>query len=108
MNIPDLQVLAAGPLPPVHKIRELAGLCWESADNTGDARYSGIARTLDRVASEWDERDGTFSAEVAREIEAAFRRHLISVLEAERPSDGAGLARMLRDEINSALASRWP
>jgi hypothetical protein len=84
---------------------DLASWCWEHADNTGDARYCGLARSLETIAEVWDDdgylRNGTYEA-----LNATFKRHLVSVLDAPTAEEGTHLAKLLREELYEVLGSR--
>lgn len=86
----------------VPHLRELSEWCWSQAEHTGDARFCGIARCLEVLAVDWDEAGG-FSAELAQNLRSAFARHVDGILDAESPSEGASIARLLRDEVGAAL-----
>jgi hypothetical protein len=85
-------------LPRVDKLPELIGWCWDNADQSGDARYSGIARALDALLDAWDVKTGIPEA-IAEEINELLARQLDGILSVPDPASGAAQARRLREEI---------
>jgi hypothetical protein len=85
----------------------LIAWCWDTADNTGDARYCGIARTLTPIASAFDDRDeaGGVDLDLAA-IDAVIRTRLPSVIQESDVEAAASLARAMRHEIFSLLVTR--
>lgn len=85
--------------------RDLEAWCWDHAEATGDARFCGLARALGQVADTWDAY-GALPANVAADIAAVFAQHLPDILDVSTPEEGAGLARLLREDVIRIL-QQW-
>ncbi len=91
-----LQLKGADGLP------DLIAWCWDRSDNTGDARFCGLARTFQAVWDRWDVKGG-LPTSVVSEMNRILRAHMADVLDAKDPADGSALARWMRQEIHSVL-----
>lgn len=80
----------------------MAVWCFDRADATGDARYCGLARTLEDISRFWDIEGRLLQPERLR---GPFDRHLDAILVAPTAEEGAGLARLLREEVDFHLGS---
>lgn len=98
----ELTALRELQLGGTERLPDLIAWCWDQADNTGDARYSGIARALDEIAEALEGKTG-LPATVLEEVNAALRRHLSDILATPDASAGSGQARWMREEITRAL-----
>lgn len=88
----------------------LAGLiawCWDRADFTGDARYFGIARTLEPISRAFDEADeaGGVSITALRAVDEVLTRRLSTVLDEPDAEAASLLARSMRDDV--LIAWTW-
>jgi hypothetical protein len=91
-----LQLAGADRLP------DLVAWCWDRSDNTGDARFCGLARTFQHVSERWDVKGGLPTLAVQK-VNLLLRDHMSAILDASDPADGAALARWMRHEIHRAL-----
>lgn len=103
MDASSLERLITDGLLSAPAVQELENYCWDAADNSGDARYSGIARALAVISDVWDSH-GALPQGAITSLNEVFRRHLQAVLEANTAQEGAGLARLLREEIYEVLS----
>lgn len=86
----------------VDELRDLILWCWDQSDNTGDARFCGIARTLDEIFVRWDVKGGLPTSVIA-EMDRILSSHLPDVLDAPDPADASARARWMRQEVARAL-----
>lgn len=93
--LPDL---AARGLQGAPEAAEIARWCWERAENTGDARYCGLARLLETIVQEWDH-FRALPGWVVDRTNSILTAHLPAVEAAENAADGSSLARLLREEV---------
>lgn len=98
MDEAKLRRLGSRDISGIPELRDLAAWCLEMSEATGDARYCGIARTPGLHRRRW-ERDGSI---LTRTL--AFQRDLPSVLDALTAEEGAGLARLMREEFEDLLS----
>lgn len=99
MDEAQLRRLSSELLPGAVELRELSSWCLDRAESTGDARYCGLARALEALADEWEYDPRRFTRRWLLEIQNVFNLHLSAVLDAPTAEEGAGLARLLREEI---------
>lgn len=90
---------------PGDQLHDLGEWCVDFSEASGDARYSTIGRTLIDLAEWWSEHDkyGGIPVMLKDELESLLMSHLPTVLNVERSSDAAPLARLLREEVQSRL-----
>jgi hypothetical protein len=100
----SLRQLGVERLTSVPATRNVEAWCWDYAEATGDSRYCGLARALEQIAEVWDDHSA-LPFEVLNEIHRSFRKALPGVMDAESAEEGAGLARLLREEIAAILLS---
>lgn len=109
MDASQLQRPAEGGLLtfPPGRLADLLDWCQDHAENTGDARFSSIARALQPVAATFEIRDegGGVDTDLTQELDLIIRRGLPGVLSAPSPAEGAGLAGLLRSEVADAMAT---
>jgi hypothetical protein len=98
----SLKELGLSGLVSAPHLRTLEAWCWERAEATGDARFCGIARALENIAEAWDDRR-VLPPVITSELQTAFRIHLPSTLAVSAAEEGAGLARLLREEVADIL-----
>ena len=77
---------------------DLAAWCIDRAENSGDARYCSIARTLIFIAEEWDHR-GALPTSVVTDLADLLQRGLRDALDAAEPADGSYFGRLLREQV---------
>jgi hypothetical protein len=97
-----LDDLRALELRGTKDLADLISWCWDNAENTGDARYCGVARTLELILDRWDTKSGLHSSTVI-EMNRILASHLNAILDAESPAAGAGEARWMREQIAHVL-----
>ena len=105
MDESSLREVCVRGLESAPATRDLEGWCWDRAEATGDARYCGFARMFSQAAEIWDDY-GALPAAVIQEINDALRRHLPGAIEAPTAEEGAGLARLLREEV-ATIVHTW-
>lgn len=103
MDALSLRRLAEDGLTGVPQIQDLAAWCWDQADNTGDARFCGLARSLEFVTEAWDAH-GAFRGDTMNRLNTAFSRRLPSVLDAPTAEEATHLAKALREELEEVLS----
>lgn len=104
MDEAQLRRLSSELLPGAVELRELASWCLDRAESTGDARYCGLARTFDGIADEWEYDARRFTHSWLLNIQQVFNLHMSAVLDAPTAEEGAGLARLLREEVERQFA----
>ncbi len=97
-----LRDLSEQGLPDHSTTVELSRWCWAEAENTGDARYCGLARALEQIADAWFHKSG-FATATFEELNLLLRSHVDEVLVADTARDGADHARWLREQISLVL-----
>ncbi len=102
MDNQSLRRLAAGGVDAVPGLEMLADWCWEQADNSGDARFCGIARALECLTSRWDSR-GRIDTTTMSLLDAVLTEQLGPVLDADSPEFGAHLAKLMREDLLRVL-----
>lgn len=105
MDESALRQLARDGLSSAPATRDLEAWCWERADATGDARFCGFARSLEQIAYVWDEYKA-LPDRVVKDINSALQRHLPAALRVPTAEEGAGLARLLREDV-SRILQEW-
>jgi orotate phosphoribosyltransferase len=98
----ELNELRGLTLERTDRIPDLIAWCWDESDNTGDARFSGVARTLEVILREWDVKGG-LPESVVTETNAVLHRHLEDVIGAPDSASGSNEARWMREEITRVL-----
>jgi orotate phosphoribosyltransferase len=89
-------------LPRADRLPDLISWCWDKAYNSGDARYAGIARSLEEIEEAWDVKGGLPQA-IIKDLNAALQRHMPDILTTPDASSGSAQARWMRDEVGRAL-----
>jgi len=99
MKLPLLDRIIAEGLTSATVTADAAEECWEASENTGDARYSSIARTLELIAEHWEQK-----RMLATEgLDRVLRNLVPTILNAKTAQEGASWARVMRGEIAEAL-----
>lgn len=81
---------------------DLIAWCWDQADNTGDARFCGLARALEAILEAWDVKGG-LPESVISDMNRVLRSHVADILDATGPMVGSDRARWMRQEIGDVL-----
>jgi hypothetical protein len=68
---------------------------------TGDGRFATIARVLCYLAEGYDDDSNHVFVETTSQLDAILRRHLPGILDASTADEGAILARLFREAIES-------
>lgn len=97
----DLARLADSGLTNTASLRELARWCHDHAEETGDARYSSVARSLDSILGAWG--DQALPILTADRLNEALARYLPATLMADSAEEGTRSARLLREAVGEAL-----
>jgi orotate phosphoribosyltransferase len=100
--IPQLAELKELQLPRADRLLDLSAWCWDTSDNTGDARFAGIARTLEEISEAWDVKNGLPEA-VIRELNTLLANNLAEILSMPDAADASDHARRMRNEIRRAI-----
>lgn len=100
--IPEREELRSLTLVDTKRLPDLIAWSWDESDNTGDARYAGIARALEAVHEAWDVKGGLPEATIEA-INAALASHLSEVLQLPDAAAAASHARWMREEILRAV-----
>lgn len=100
-----LRRLAAEGLDAVapHDVRGLSRWCWEEGVRTGDARYCVVAKTLELVASSYEDWD----AIPIGDIDRAIAEDLASILEEKNPAAASLRAWRMKERVQTALTEWW-
>lgn len=101
----SLRTVGLDGLQSSPQARDLEVWCWERAEATGDARFCGFARTFENISGIWDDY-GALPTDVLNEVNSAFARHVPAALDVVSAEEGAGLARLLREEV-ADIFQRW-
>jgi hypothetical protein len=86
----------------VNELSEPIAWCWDQAENTGDARFCGIARTLESISEAWDQKIG-LPDQTIEELNRVLRQNLPDVIDSALPSVGSDRARWMREQIVQVL-----
>lgn len=86
----------------VRQLPELIAWCWDQADNTGDARFCGVARALEGILEAWDVKGG-LPEHTITDMNRVLREHLEDILSAPEAIIGSDRARWMRSEIGQVL-----
>jgi len=89
-------------LTSIYDIQSATRKLWDESDNTGDARYGGIARALEAISFAW-EAAGAFETATVDELNHILRTHLPEILDIADARSATEHARWMRETIYLAL-----
>lgn len=108
MSLDQLQQLAEHGLAAVPRLDDVAVACWEHGENTGDARYCVLWRSLQVISGAYGDRpedvhfEGLASSVVSR-LDGVITRELPAVLSAEDPEHGTAIAVTMARAIDAVF-----
>lgn len=106
MDLSSLQRLAdegIGRFPPVSLV-ELSEWCWSVGEDSGDARYCVISRTLDMLSDLFDASYESVASRLVERLDTDLARLLPEVLDASSSQEGTRKAAVLRESLAAAIA----
>jgi hypothetical protein len=108
MDLATLRRLAEGGISSITPgaLGSLTDWCWDHSENTGDARFASIARTLQPVVEMIEEREGSggVNREALTDLDRVLTAQLSAVIDVEDPILACSLARGLRGDVAMLVA----
>jgi orotate phosphoribosyltransferase len=85
-------------LTSLQRLRELTSWSWDESDNTGDARYAGIAKLLEILADAWDGKTG-LSDDVLQHLNRVLADNLADIVNSPDAAWASQRTRAIRDDV---------
>lgn len=102
MTPSPIEALAVTGLTGLDQLSEVSLWCWVRAEQTGDARFCGLARSLEAVGERWAT-DGGLDGQLFDRVNEIVKLRVPSVLAEQRAPAACSLARAMRDDILQEL-----
>ena len=108
VDLEDIRRLARGGIEafPITSLQTAADWLWDYAEATGDARYCSLSRTVAMIWSEYEDHSEQIAMSTVDTLNEALEAGIIDVLNQPSATDGALIARQLRELVAAILEAR--